>query len=1514
MKAIDKATQNMDKDVDRRTSDLGDSFENLAFNVEKTGDEVTSTGAKSRKASDDFSKLGKKVIVANQAMELMGNTIALLKWPVLLAGAGMAVKALSALAGGATALVGVLGSALGSVVAMAGALGPLAGAAASAANAYVALGQAVLAVKLAGFKDITAALQGNEDALKKLGPAAREFMGELKALEPRMKKLREGIQAELFPGLTKGMHEAMKNFDVFRHVLEETAASVGKIATWFGRLFGSAGFGKDFRKIGTANTVVLERLGAVAVNLVSALRHVLVVVRPLTDWLSRLTLRWSDNLEESAKVGRETGKLAKFFERTKKAIKLVGGVVWELWDALKRLGHLGRSVGFGLWKDLGKVLQRFNDWTRTAEGRNKVRNYFEHARKSLDAVLDVLRPTWNALVQIMHLGRSTGMTLFKEMGDAAENFNEWTRSAEGRNEIRQYFQDILPSLRAMGRLVRDVTHAFFEIGRDSELAPLLDQLRTDLLPMVVSLLDDTAKRLGPQTITLLSEFAKVWINLAGASMPLITSMKIMTLALQALNFVLEDIGLLSDWIRSFAVWTLVGITVTKMLTGMWAIMKAMAGSKFVTFILGVGNSMRGMVAATRALMAAHGMTALQAVMFQLGNTTAVLRVRLMAMAAAEKYTALMTKLLGLSARTAMLATGIGALIVGATLIIMNWDKVKEVLGAVWNWIKGAAEDVGAWVSDMVDKITALPVIKQYVAVVKFYMKALFNVYKWVFKAIWNVVKWFWGVLKHIFKVGFKVIKAIVVPYFKVITWPFRTALKFLKTAWQAVYGVIKEPLKAAWQWIKNAFGDIGEWFGNAFGNVKTAIKDALSGIGGFFSGVFDSVKSALISALNWIIDKINWLIRAHNKLPFVDDIDEIGMIEDPKKRKEAIAAASGYSNTRSGGAARTAGRAAAHGGMAGGLVTASGIVPFRGYQTGGLVGGSPRRPGRKDIVPAMLQPGELVLPVDMVKKMEKGKDGADDIIGKFAKKTAKTFEGVRKDTGAETGKTASAMLGNFKRGRQGASEEARTMAKNVGNSFDNMATTAAESLKLIEENLNKALKALGVKEVHFGVEMVGGKKKPDKKKFGGIVPGRGSGDKVPVTALTEPGEGLFVLNRNAMGALRTFNSLFPRRQAGGQGLQPGASRLAQALTSRFGGSISSRYRPGDPGHHGQGLALDWTGGDWRGASRWVNSIGPRLLEGIYNPGMYGGTAVSWDMGARVPHSFWGSQWGNHLDHIHAAIANNARLAGFVTGIKAMRVRGPGGPLRSIIAASAGKARGAANKLIAKKSAQGTHIMSGIDGSVARVFAKVARRLSGSRTATLALFMAGLAESGMRNLTYGHGTSTGPLQLLSSTAAGLGVNPRDTAAVASLFLTRGFAGRGGANALARQGLPAHLVAQGVQGSAFSSGSNYLAQKSAAKALMRQHGLKRGGAVPYVGSFAGGGVVPGPAGRPALATVHGGEHVGAVVHGKAKFRDHATHPRTSRSKLTITNWREGVAFFEEIAADQADQAADYAVRYG
>lgn len=425
-----------------------------------------------------------------------------------------------------------------------------------------------------------------------------------------------------------------------------------------------------------------------------------------------------------------------------------------------------------------------------------------------------------------------------------------------------------------------------------------------------------------------------------------------------------------------------------------------------------------------------------------------------------------------------------------------------------------------------------------------------------------------------------------------------------------------------------------------------------------------------------------------------------------------------------------------------------------------------------------------------------------------------------------------------------------------------------QGMTYVADATNKALKAFGVKPIQLSVPKPGGGgtgesgKGPKKATGGVVVPGVGSGDKVPVNAMVEPGEGLFVLNRNAMGAYQALNDDIPRFASGGwvgssaAGLNPAVQSIAQWAMGKYNASATSTLRPGDSdSFHGQGAAVDLVSGDMMAMAKGLYaSYRNNLEELFYDP--WGG----WDSGGKI------GAIGGHMDHVHIAALGKA-VSATVSEVKKITVEGTPGPLKDMAQAAIDKMREAANKYIASKMP--TDILEGsfgaASGNVEEIFGDVIRKFTAPFTAGLALMEAGWAESGMKNIDYGDSSSQGPLQLLSSTAAGLGVDPNDIGAVASLFMTKGFYGRGGALDLVQgnPSMPAHLVAQSVQGSAFSSGSNYAAQEGAARASLRREGLygnraQRGGffaPIPYVGAYKDGGILP----RDGLYMGHRGETV-------------------------------------------------------
>jgi hypothetical protein len=448
---------------------------------------------------------------------------------------------------------------------------------------------------------------------------------------------------------------------------------------------------------------------------------------------------------------------------------------------------------------------------------------------------------------------------------------------------------------------------------------------------------------------------------------------------------------------------------------------------------------------------------------------------------------------------------------------------------------------------------------------------------------------------------------------------------------------------------------------------------------------------------------------------------------------------------------------------------------------------------------------------------------------------------------------------------------ALTELQNIGGGFSGLSGTVYEALSAIGGNLRQALEDMGVDAPKFTLSrkqimnnltplapIQNGKGGRQGHQQGGFtVSGYGSGDHVnhtlpngsfvmnreasthfglnrggAVQTILEPKERVFMpheVKRYGAGNLAAMNDAVPRQKGGpigklgpepkiagpsgmpleighqavkqayaaaqkfydkqsakfggiGAALPPGApANLAAAmqLATAMGLSITSttggRHAPGS--YHYQGRAFDASNGvgtpEQRAfaiatARRW----GSNVLEMFYDP-------LGWYIknGQKVSGAI-----GDHSDHVHVAMLKG--------GLVQMLAKG---------------------------------------GIVAERFAQSTAANSAPYNAAMALFEAGVVETGDPTLSSvpsgGDGSSRGALQLLATTAAGLGVNPMNTRAVADLFYERGFTGKGGAISLAQRGMRPGDIAQAVQGSAYPE--RYAQQAGVARSLIEGAGLHYNG---------------------------------------------------------------------------------------
>ena len=289
-----------------------------------------------------------------------------------------------------------------------------------------------------------------------------------------------------------------------------------------------------------------------------------------------------------------------------------------------------------------------------------------------------------------------------------------------------------------------------------------------------------------------------------------------------------------------------------------------------------------------------------------------------------------------------------------------------------------------------------------------------------------------------------------------------------------------------------------------------------------------------------------------------------------------------------------------------------------------------------------------------------------------------------------------------------AGDSAGRMAKRIGGSVGSAARAVQGAMSNIAENTNEALKRFNVKRLSFAFKTVGNAAgNVLGLQRGGMaldVPGYGSGDTEALhiggrlAAMIEPGERLFVLNRNASSAMRALeqaNRRVPRFAGGGMvtGDTDYLPELGSALNRMAAATHHSIYVQSGRRTMAEQQALYDAYLNGTGNLAAVPNANAPHVRGIaadISPGreVFGGVAGRYGLGFTVPSESW---------HIELTSAPTGGGMGRVN-IPKIKIVGPPGPYRDISQRAADTAWKAARKYIAAKMPIGNGLGGYIDGA------------------------------------------------------------------------------------------------------------------------------------------------------------------------------------------------------------------------
>lgn len=250
---------------------------------------------------------------------------------------------------------------VGGLVGMVGQIAPAAGVAVTALFA-VQLATKALKIGMVGVKDAVSAAMDPSDpeayaeALKKLSPSARAFVGEIRTLQPQLKALQQGVQERLFEGLDGIMRDmGTHTLPILKNGLTNAAGALNLMGRNIGNTaVGMSKSGVLGQAISGANSGLFN-LSRIPSQIMLGLTQVGAAAAPAFGRLTAAAGAGADRLSEMFSRAFESGAVERAIETAIGVLRQLGQVAGNVFSIVGSIFSAAQANGGGFLGTLQQI-------------------------------------------------------------------------------------------------------------------------------------------------------------------------------------------------------------------------------------------------------------------------------------------------------------------------------------------------------------------------------------------------------------------------------------------------------------------------------------------------------------------------------------------------------------------------------------------------------------------------------------------------------------------------------------------------------------------------------------------------------------------------------------------------------------------------------------------------------------------------------------------------------------------------------------------------------------------------------------------------------------------------------------------------------------------------------------------------------------------------------------------------------------------------------------------------------
>ena len=716
------------------------------------------------------------------------------------------------------------------------------------------------------------------DALAGLSPEARDFVKYIVSLKGAFERLKAAAGKDLFPKLTTAIKNLVTegNLKIFEDLLRGTGSAIGDVAIEISKAVTETENFKSLQSVWKTNDRLIRKLGKASGNLYGAFITLLDAAGPLIDKFGDWLVTITETFEQTMKAKKATGELTENFNDAGKVAGRIGGILKNYFKGFQQIGKAIMKGGAGerLLKYFEDASQRFEDLMTKMNGDGSLGEYFDKATENGLKVLDLLV---NIVAELFKLGDDKGV------GGFADSLS---RATDTFGSIGAALTDSGP---ALGLFVEEFAILIKNLTESGSIKTFFGIL-TEALKLLNVVF-------GNEQVKAVIKFVAPIFAITRAFGLMFKVAKFTTLAMAG-NFMapFRAVGKFKKALKpggAFDELRLRGMYAMDAIKSGFGKVKAAAG----TAKTAIGNALTTAGQGIKA-GATKGFDALKSGFSTLGTAA---KNAAIAVGNALKRIVLAVGRALMAIGRALMANPwiliIIAIVALVIIIVKNWDKIKEVVGAAvewigekvgaaWDWIK---EKTSGVLSAVVTFFTELPG-KLLTAIQGLATTVLEFIVKYHPLAIlWRLVSENWEAIKTWFTalpgkikdavVGLSTtVSEFIYKYHPIlILWRLVTEnWEKIKTWFTGLPTKIKDALVGLSTTVSefitkyNPITLLKKAVETAWPVVKTFIEEKLTSIVSFIkglpakiasaaSGMFNGLKDAFKGAINFIIDKWNSL-------------------------------------------------------------------------------------------------------------------------------------------------------------------------------------------------------------------------------------------------------------------------------------------------------------------------------------------------------------------------------------------------------------------------------------------------------------------------------------------------------------------------------------------------------------------------------------------------------------------------------------------------------------------------------